>query len=205
MMIVALNIVISNCRVNKILLIASLCCMLAVVAPKVRDYRSDASDMGRVEAWAAGMSMLTHNPLFGVGMDNFNENYSRDSHSSFVRAGSELGLIGLYVFIGLLTWSVRTLRLISNSSELKQYKMYAVGMLLYLFVFIFGSIFSTRTYDILLVIVLAFVSSLIRIIVSNNEIQVFDMFVIEMFCDKTIFLITVTVVITWKIFLIQTW
>lgn len=203
--VIVLNYAISNVTFKKIVLFVSACCLVFVFATKTKDYRSDESAMGRVEAWSAGMTMLTHNPLFGVGKGNFNENYSKDSHNSFVRAGSELGFVGLYVFIGILFWSVRSLRLIIDCTELDQYKMYAVALFSYLCAFMVGSLFSTRTYDILLVIVAAFISVLVRLVLSGKKESVSEEFAIEKLWHKKIFIISVSSVVIWKIFLIQTW
>lgn len=203
--VIILNYAISNVTFKKIVLLVSACCLVVVFATKTKDYRSDESAMGRVEAWSAGMTMITHNPLFGVGKGNFSENHSRDSHNSFVRAGSELGLFGLYVFIGILFWGLRSLRLIINGTGLEQYKMYAVALLAYLCAFMVGSVFSTRTYDILLVIVAAFISVIVRLVLSKNESSFNETFGIEKLWNKKIFIFTVSTVVIWKIFLIQTW
>jgi O-antigen ligase len=203
--VIILNYAISNVTFKKIVLLVSACCLVVVFATKTKDYRSDESAMGRVEAWSAGMSMFTHNPLFGVGKGNFNENHKRDSHNSFVRAGSELGFVGLYAFIGILFWGLRSLRLIINGTGLEQYKMYAVALLAYLCAFMVGSVFSTRTYDILLVIAAAFISVLVRLVLSKNKTSLNETFGIEKLWNKKIFIFTVSTVVIWKIFLIQTW
>jgi O-antigen ligase len=205
LLIVICNYAISNITFKKIVLVISLCCLVFVFTTKSKDYRSDESAMGRVEAWSAGMSMLLQNPFFGVGKGNFIENHSRDSHSSYVRAGAELGFVGLYVFIGIMFWSVTSLNKIISSDELDQYKIFAVALVSYIYTFMVGSLFSTRTYDILLLIMVAFVSSLVRIVISNNKLLVCDMFAIESFINKRIILISIASVVVWKIFLIQTW
>lgn len=69
----------------------------------------DASAMGRLYAWEAAIGMAAHNPLTGVGLDNFYSNYYYYSphwdglnhavHSTWFGVLAETGFLGLAVFI----------------------------------------------------------------------------------------------------------
>jgi probable O-glycosylation ligase (exosortase A-associated) len=75
----------------------------------------DASAMGRLHAWEAAIGMALHNPLTGVGINNFYSNYffyspswdgiNHAVHSTWFGVLAETGFLGLIVFvftIGLL-------------------------------------------------------------------------------------------------------
>ena len=73
----------------------------------------DESSMGRIYAWQAAWGMALHNPVTGVGLDNFVANYFAYSphwdgmnhavHSTWFGILGETGFVGLAVFITLLT------------------------------------------------------------------------------------------------------
>jgi O-antigen ligase len=78
----------------------------------------DASAMGRLYAWEAAVGMAMHNPLTGVGLDNFYSNYFYYSphwdglnhavHSTWFGVLAETGILGLTVFIILIAQLMRT-------------------------------------------------------------------------------------------------
>ncbi len=69
----------------------------------------DASAMGRLYAWEAAVGMAAHNPLTGVGLDNFYSNYYYYSphwdglnhavHSTWFGVLAETGFLGFAVFV----------------------------------------------------------------------------------------------------------
>ena len=61
----------------------------------------DASAYGRVEAWHAGFQMFKSSPLFGVGKDMFTEFHPITAHNTYMLVLAELGLVGLFFFVGL--------------------------------------------------------------------------------------------------------
>ena len=76
--------------------------IIAVGIAQSTGYRQDESAMGRIQAWSKGWQLLKSNPIVGVGKDQFREHYKKDTHSSYVRAGAELGLLGLYALMGMI-------------------------------------------------------------------------------------------------------
>jgi O-antigen ligase len=68
---------------------------------------------GRVDIWKVGLDMISNNLLVGVGLSNFpyafwyyagtvNPSAGLAAHSDLMSIASELGLIGLLIFLGLL-------------------------------------------------------------------------------------------------------
>lgn len=79
----------------------------------------DESSMGRIYAWQAAFGMALHNPVTGVGLNNFLANYFAYSphwdglnhavHSTWFGILGETGFVGLGVFITLLVSILRKL------------------------------------------------------------------------------------------------
>ena len=78
----------------------------------------DASAMGRLYAWEAAFGMAVHNPLSGVGLNNFYSNYyfysphwdglNHAVHSTWFGVLAETGFLGLIVFLICMTLLVKT-------------------------------------------------------------------------------------------------
>lgn len=78
----------------------------------------DASAMGRLYAWEAAFGMALHNPLNGVGLNNFYSNYYYYSphwdglnhavHSTWFGVLAETGFLGLGVFVTLIITLIKT-------------------------------------------------------------------------------------------------
>ncbi len=72
----------------------------------------DESAMGRIYAWGAALKMAVHNPLTGVGLNNFLLNYwiysdhwdgqNHAVHSTWFGVLAEAGFLGLLVFIAMI-------------------------------------------------------------------------------------------------------
>lgn len=65
----------------------------------------DSSADGRLEAWYAGILMLLHSPIFGVGKGNFMEEHGRVAHNSYIHIAGELGIPGYTLWGGALVFT----------------------------------------------------------------------------------------------------
>ncbi|MGE0400399.1 MAG: O-antigen ligase family protein [Kofleriaceae bacterium] len=63
----------------------------------------------RYEAWSVGLKMFEHSPIFGVGARQFTEHHYITAHNSFVLTLAEMGFIGMFLFVGTLYMSFKTL------------------------------------------------------------------------------------------------
>jgi putative inorganic carbon (HCO3(-)) transporter len=61
---------------------------------------SEASADERIRSWTQGWYMLRSNPVLGVGPENYKAHNTYAAHSSLVQAGAELGLPGLFCWLG---------------------------------------------------------------------------------------------------------
>lgn len=175
-------------------LVVSLVGVIATFSLQTSGYRNDGSAMGRVEAWVAGMEMIQSHPLLGVGKGQFTEHHLRDSHNSYVRAGADTGFVGLYAFVGILFTLFYFLKRPECSAEMRVYHSGFVG---YFSSFAVGSIFSTRTYDIVFFVMVAMMGACSRFIFPESELMRGNIW------NEKILISTITVFVIWKIFLIQ--
>ncbi len=197
---------ISNQNLRRIAVFAGLIGIFIAFSIQTRNYRDDKSSMGRVEAWAAGMKMLGEHPIIGVGKGQFLEHNSLDSHNSYVRAGSELGIVGLFAFLGILFSTFRSLYPATLEGIGPDWKIYRVGFLAYLGSYSVASIFSTRTYDIIFMIAIALTGVMARLTLDNRiaaEVQANP--VTEKLINNKVIGLTILTLIIWKLFLIQVW
>jgi len=178
--------------------------VIGAVVAVAGGYKQDESSMERLEAWSAGMDMLKTHPLVGVGKDQFIEHHYRDSHSSFIRSAAELGLIGLYAWLGVIYCSLISLRWIMRRGAPPEWKGYATGYAVYIPIYLTASVFSTRTYDIVFLLVIALVSASERLFSAQTlgareapkRVKIFN---------KNIGLLTVGVLVVLKLFLMHAW
>jgi O-antigen ligase len=70
---------------------------------------ADLSTSMRYEAWATGLDMWHHSPLYGVGARMFSEHHFLTAHNSYVLSLAELGIVGLYLFVAIVYLCIKTL------------------------------------------------------------------------------------------------
>ena len=104
----------------------------------------ESSAYGRLDAWYYGFGLIKSSPVFGVGYNMFTNDYPLTAHNSFVLAASELGLIGLCLWVGLLYTSFKGLSLIQK--HVPMLAPYAFGLQAGLVGFAATAFFLSRTY-----------------------------------------------------------
>ena len=63
----------------------------------------------RIESWGIGLDLLKRNPLFGAGYGNYLEYNYLTAHNSFVLCFAELGLVGYFLWIGMIVLTFKSL------------------------------------------------------------------------------------------------
>ena len=192
---------------RKLIIIIAALGLLAVISAKTTGYREDESAMGRVEAWSAGWEMLKNHPIVGVGREQFIEYHERDSHNSYVRAGAELGLIGLYAFVGMIYSVGLVILRIMNSPENERWRPYFAGFGGFFVSYILASGFSTRTYDNVFLMCVALVGVLGRFsLINSGEVSAEGVLFpneTARLWNKNVFGLTIAILIAWYLFLRQ--
>jgi O-antigen ligase len=141
---------------------ATVLAVMALAVPSVTDaaleryttlsqVESEETWNGRWSSWQGALDVIASNPIFGVGAGNFAEatlEYSEQvfkgavengeptsvAHSVYLGVASELGLVGLILFLGILFFLFRAAVPIAQRSDL------GTGILLGLIVFMIAGI-----------------------------------------------------------------
>ncbi|WP_290877514.1 O-antigen ligase family protein [Aquabacterium sp.] len=71
----------------------------------------------RIEAWSEGLIMLKEHPLFGVGYGNFIEHHIRTAHNSYVLCFAELGLVGYFLWMGMIVIAFKAVTRVIESTQ----------------------------------------------------------------------------------------
>jgi O-antigen ligase len=121
-----------------------------------RSMTIDESAASRIEAWSEGLIMLRSSPVWGVGFGMFTQHHVRVAHSSFVHCFAELGLVGYFLWLSLVVLTLDDMRCVARvelegAGELRRW---ARALMLSLVGFLAGGVFLSRSYDVILFILL---------------------------------------------------
>jgi O-antigen ligase len=119
----------------------------------------DRTSTHRLERWGDGLQAMNHNPLFGVGFTAWSEYYPRNFiledkgsllvHNIFIQCGTELGYIGLIVFLALIVACfliTKKVRKIAKNHDDRFFYMLSFGFDAALVGFIVNAAFVTVLY-----------------------------------------------------------
>jgi O-antigen ligase len=73
------------------------------------DENAAVSTQLRYEAWAAGLRMFQHSPIWGVGARMFTDHHYLTAHNSYVLTLAEMGIVGMFLFISIIYLCIKTL------------------------------------------------------------------------------------------------
>jgi O-antigen ligase len=107
--------------------------------------KADESAASRLEAWSGGLMMLKASPIWGVGMGLFVDHHERVAHNSYVQCFAETGLVGYFLWLGLIVVILERLSALSLTSPNTDWSRWARGARLALFGFLFAALFLSRT------------------------------------------------------------
>lgn len=163
----------SRHRARNLALIFLLTVPLALVLPSsplqrflhpVNKYNGVNTEQFRVEAWVAGLRMFEAHPIFGVGIGNFKTMMPRYAspgvqvdtiaHNTYIEYLAEMGPLGLFLFITIAYFSLRSLRrvrrLTRNAGPPSTLYLAALSLESGLLGFLVGAVFLSTEYEKLL-------------------------------------------------------
>jgi probable O-glycosylation ligase (exosortase A-associated) len=86
----------------------------------VKDYSTEGSAQGRLDAWKGGFKMMRDSPLFGCGIGNFSRAYGTEyntlntrwtaAHSMYIEFIGQLGVPGLLFIVSTIFLTFHTFR-----------------------------------------------------------------------------------------------
>lgn len=123
----------------------------------IRDYRKDRSAQGRLKIWPIGWRLLSQNPMFGVGFENFERSYRKSekaafaAHNIWLQNLVELGLIGHPIWLSMIFGTMASLgtlmwRARRGPPPLRRCYYWARGILLGLCAFWIHGMFHNEEY-----------------------------------------------------------
>ena len=120
----------------------------------VPDYVTSTSDshhsaQHRVEMWAEGIDMVRYNPILGVGKGNFLQHSGRlIAHNSTIEVMAETGLIGLFLWLGIIYMGFKKLLIFSLQPTIDPIdRAYARAIGLSIVGYLVSSMFVTLEYE----------------------------------------------------------
>jgi putative inorganic carbon (hco3(-)) transporter len=149
----------------------------------------DNTSVQRLDYWRAGVKMIEHHPILGIGYFNFAPVYAAQNtsklwhgkaqlpHNIFIQVGTDAGLIGLFVFIALIGRNMRVARAIqrecANNKDAPAFApSVAKGLVITTWGFVIAGQFNTVAYYPFLWINLALTVSLANIVRRSAEERV---------------------------------
>ncbi|WP_293995919.1 O-antigen ligase family protein [Sphaerotilus sp.] len=110
----------------------------------------------RIEAWSVGLELLKWKPAFGVGYGNFIDHNPLTAHNSFVLCFAELGLVGYFLWIGMIVLAYKSLTAVIDTLPSRNPSRQLVALLRNSLVgFLVCAWFLSRTYQPVLYFLLA--------------------------------------------------
>ena len=123
-----------------------------------REMSMDESSQGRIGAWYEGIQMLKGSPIWGVGYGNFREGSVLVAHNSFVHCFAETGLVGYFLWLGLITLTLTEVLAVSKRGqegpEMAELAPWGRALHLSLVSFLTAALFLSRTYSPVLFLIL---------------------------------------------------
>jgi len=124
-----------------------------------RGISMDVSAQGRFAAWSEGLMLWRSSPLFGVGFQNFLDYNDKTAHNSFVLCFAELGFVGYFCWMALLVLTILALSALSRlpvqEGMDRDLQRWAGALQLALYGFLAAALFLSRTYMMILYLLLA--------------------------------------------------
>ena len=106
------------------------------------------SSQHRVEMWAEGLDMVKEAPVFGIGRGNFQAYTSKlIAHNSAVQMVGETGLVGLFLWVGLIYVSVKGVVAYLKSTEKPAENTFCVALILSVIGYLLSAQFVTLEYE----------------------------------------------------------
>lgn len=102
----------------------------------------------RVEMWAEGVEMVQYNPIFGIGKGNF-ISYTNTliAHNSAIEIMGETGLVGLFLWIGLIYMSLKNIGRYLAETDDPAHRAQAIALGISVIGYIVSAMFVTLEYE----------------------------------------------------------
>lgn len=123
------------------------------VFQRVMDITSSAQNESRIKLWKTAIMMIKEHPIMGVGNGNFVTRYNEyvlkykelkyqsyqnyPSHNSYLKIQSELGIMGIVSFLGVVVITLFRVKKLYSTTTDKFYKPFYMGVMASMIAFLF--------------------------------------------------------------------
>jgi len=122
--------------------------LLGLNAYKTRTI-SLSGGMDRLAIWSDGLSYFKQSPIWGIGPRAFMDRYGMTAHNSFLLVAAELGIIGYFLWMGMLVvtlFQLSRIPALAGKSD-PSLARWAVALQISLSGYMFTSFFLSRAYE----------------------------------------------------------
>lgn len=115
------------------------------VFQRVKDVTSSSQNESRIKLWKTAIKMIQEHPIFGVGNGNFVTRYNEyvkkykelkyqeyqnyPGHNSYLKVESELGIIGIVSFLGIVSIALFRVKKLYTTTTDSFYKPFYMGVM----------------------------------------------------------------------------
>jgi len=136
--------------------------------------------LARVPIWSAAVAMFVQHPVFGIGVDNFQnliDNYNPDlgvnqAHNLSLNMAAERGILGFGTFVGLVVMLFKVLGGALRSAPSFPYRVLTAGIIASFLGFFAHSQFDVSYYDYKILLMFWFLVGLAAILPSLQNAAV---------------------------------
>lgn len=159
-------------RVGKVTSIFGLLLILSIIMalPRMGEITpEEESARSRLEHWGHGLEQFKRRPIFGIGYEMFNADYSHTAHNSFVLIFSEAGIVGATLWIALFFCTFRDLRYLREEWRGPPFLDNVVDSLVgALFAWQVSAFFLSQTYKSLSFVLMALVVAVQNVLAQDK-------------------------------------
>ncbi|MBU3144974.1 O-antigen ligase [Clostridium sp. CF012] len=127
------------------------------VFQRVKDLTNLSQNESRIKLWKTAMMMIKEHPILGVGNGNFVTRYNEyvtkykleyesfknyPSHNSYFKVQSELGIMGIVSFLGIIAIALFKVKKMYSTTTDKFYKPFYMGVMASMIAFLFMNLFD---------------------------------------------------------------
>jgi O-antigen ligase len=133
-----------------------LICFIPSVFQRIKSITNMSGNVIRIKLWKTALMMIKEHPILGVGNGNYVTRYNEyifkykdlryysyrnfPSHNSYLKVQSELGIIGIVSFLGVVITSLFRIRKLYSTTEDKFHRAFYMGVMASMIAFLFMNI-----------------------------------------------------------------
>jgi O-antigen ligase len=131
--------------------------------------------LDRLDIWSDGLGMFKSSPIWGVGFNGFMGDSAFTAHNSFLLCAVELGVIGCFLWVGLILVSIWQLRRLAGGPASEntdpELRVWANAVLFSLVAFLIPGFFLSETYAPMLYLLLGMSAAIARLEMERTGVE----------------------------------